>query len=343
MEPERPQVIRSGFLSALILAVGLSTGFSGGLGYTILRKDVTIVVEGQARRHTTFRRTVGNALDEAGIDLQKGDEISPAASAPLTEGLSIAVRRAVPVTLQIDGQTIQFRSAAASVADLLHRNGFALSSRDKVFPDRQTPLAKEMHIRVVRIRQKIIVEQTAVPYAVRTTSDSQTPRGIVRVLAPGRLGLKEQVWKVTYADGAVADRQRIGWRVVREAQDRVITVGMQVLRASRGLFAGKEMLHMVATAYSPYCCRGVDNVTALGVHAGYGVVAVDPAVIPLGSRLYIEGYGYALAADTGSRIKGLRIDLGYDTKRQALQFGRRPVRVYIVVKKERPEKPRLDK
>jgi 3D (Asp-Asp-Asp) domain-containing protein len=79
----------------------------------------------------------------------------------------------------------------------------------------------------------------------------------------------------------------------------------------------------------------VDHITATGVHAGYGVVAVDHDVIPLGSRLYIEGYGYALAGDTGSRIKGLRIDLGYDTKRQAIQFGRRPVRVYIVQKKER--------
>ncbi|HET6947256.1 MAG TPA: 3D domain-containing protein, partial [bacterium] len=79
-----------------------------------------------------------------------------------------------------------------------------------------------------------------------------------------------------------------------------------------------------------FCCKGVDDVTALGIRAGFGVVAVDPAVIPLGSRLYIEGYGYAIAADTGSAIKGMRIDLGYDTKGQALRFGRRPVRVYII-------------
>jgi len=150
------------------------------------------------------------------------------------------------------------------------------------------------------------------------------------VVSPGRPGLREQVWRVTAADGRVTERSLVGWRVVRGPLDRVVTVGTQTLTASRGQFTGKEYLDLVATAYSPFCCKGVDDVTALGIRAGFGVVAVDPAVIPLGSRLYIEGYGYAIAADTGSAIKGMRIDLGYDTKGQALRFGRRPVRVYII-------------
>ena len=335
MEPERPVVIRSGILSALILAVGLSGGLGGGLGYSILRKDITIITGGRALRHTTFRRTVAEALAEAQVRPRRGDAVSPKAGARISEGLTIIVRGALPVTMAVDGKTVQLRSGGMTVVDLLHEQGIVLSGRDKIFPDRGTALVPGMRVRVLRIREKTIVEQSAIPYAVRTTADSRTPRGIVRVASPGRLGIKELVWKVTYADGAAVHRERVGWRVVREPQPRIVSVGSQLLIVSRGEFVGKETLQMVATAYSPYCCRGVDNITATGVHAGYGVVAVDPAVIPLGSRLYIEGYGYALAGDTGSRIKGLRIDLGYDTKRQAIQFGRRTVRVYIIQKKER--------
>lgn len=331
-------IIRSGVLSALILAVGLSGGVGGGLGYSILRKDITIVTGGKAVAHTTFRRTVAEALAETRVRPGKGDMVSPKPGARLSEGLTIVVRSAVPVTMDLDGKTIQVRSGGATVLDLLHEQGVVLSGRDKVFPDRGTALATGMRVRVMRIREKITVEQSAIPYPVRTTTDPRTPRGIVRVAAPGRPGIRELVWKVTHVDGTIVSRERVGWRVVREPLPREISVGTQRLLASRGEFAGKEMLHMIATAYSPYCCRGVDDITATGVHAGYGVVAVDPAVVPLGSRLYIEGYGYALAGDTGSRIKGLRIDLGYDTKRQAIQFGRRPVRVYVVQKKERRTK-----
>jgi len=322
--------VKPGIISVLIVSLGLSAALGAGIGYTVLRKDILIVSAGAVVRRTTFRHTVADALAEAGLRLQPGDEVSPGLAARLTDGLRIAVRRAVPVTIAVDGQALRVESAAPSVGELLARRGVRLSSWDKVFPSRDTALTPGMRVRVMRIQHRMVTEQMAMPYPVRSTLDPKTPRGIVRVLSPGRLGLRERVWRVTLADGRVVDRRLIGWRVVRTPLDRVITVGTQTLVASRGQFAGKEYLDLVATAYSPFCCRGVDDVTALGVRAGYGVVAVDPAVVPLGSRLYIEGYGYALAADTGSGIKGMRIDLGFDTKRQALRFGRRSVRVYII-------------
>jgi 3D (Asp-Asp-Asp) domain-containing protein len=70
--------------------------------------------------------------------------------------------------------------------------------------------------------------------------------------------------------------------------------------------------------------------TKLGHPLRYGVVAVDPRVIPLGSMLFIEGYGLALASDTGSAIKGNRIDLLMATKAQAYRFGRRSVTVHVL-------------
>ncbi len=88
---------------------------------------------------------------------------------------------------------------------------------------------------------------------------------------------------------------------------------------------------MVATAY--YSGGGNlcgDGITAIGLRVRKGIVAVDPSVIPLGTRLYIPGYGEALAADTGGAIKGDRIDLAFDSLADCYRFGRRRIRVYLV-------------
>jgi 3D (Asp-Asp-Asp) domain-containing protein len=86
---------------------------------------------------------------------------------------------------------------------------------------------------------------------------------------------------------------------------------------------------MSASAYDPNP-RGGTGRTSLGHRAKFGHVAVDPKVIPLGSLLYIEGYGFALASDTGGAIKGNRIDLCYNSRAQAFQFGRRKVKVHVL-------------
>lgn len=329
--------IRAGWLSALVLTMGLSFAVGGGLIHAYLRKDVHIVTGDTVTKRTTYKRTVAQALDEAGVRLTQHDEISLPLPTRLQEGMRLVVRRAVPLTLKVDGKTVLLQSAAPSVMEVLRRRHVHVYAQDKVFPSRHAAPATGMTIRVVRIQHRIFVEQMDIPYHVQSLSDAHTPRGIIRVKAPGKTGLKERAFKITFADGQAASRALVGERVVRNPLDRVVTIGTQVQMVSRGTFAGREVLQMVATAYSPYCCPGVDNVTATGMYAGYGVVAVDPKVIPLRSRLYIEGYGYAVAGDVGSWIKGMRIDLGFTTVREAIRYGRRPVRVYILYKHERKQ------
>ncbi|MDZ4180700.1 MAG: 3D domain-containing protein, partial [Coriobacteriia bacterium] len=90
-----------------------------------------------------------------------------------------------------------------------------------------------------------------------------------------------------------------------------------------------EKRTVTTTAYAP----GVDGVgtrTATGARAGYGIIAVDPSVIPLGTRLYIPGYGYGVAADTGGAIKGAKIDLCFDTRAEAIAWGRRTVTITVL-------------
>jgi len=91
---------------------------------------------------------------------------------------------------------------------------------------------------------------------------------------------------------------------------------------------------VVATAYYAFGKGGNDingnGITATGLRARKGIVAVDPRIIPLGTRLYIPGYGEALAADTGGWIKNYRIDLCFESLEECFSFGRRSIRIYLV-------------
>jgi 3D (Asp-Asp-Asp) domain-containing protein len=104
-----------------------------------------------------------------------------------------------------------------------------------------------------------------------------------------------------------------------------------VAPANPGTFRALKHIDLIATGYSPDPREnGGYTVTATGLPIGYGAAAVDPRVIPLGTKLYVEGYGYAFACDVGGAIKGKRIDLAYDTYRIANTKGRRKVRVWIL-------------
>jgi 3D (Asp-Asp-Asp) domain-containing protein len=244
--------------------------------------------------------------------------------------MTIRIRRAFPVRLFADGHARVFLTAAGTVAEFLQSSGVRVRARDHIYPAQDAAVWAGATVRVVRIETRVIAVEERLPYGRVARPDATLPRGQTRLLQSGRPGVRTHRIAVTTADGLEVDRQRVDAVVTRPPQDRITRVGTRRVFASRGDYAGKEVLHMEATGYAPWHGQGVDDVTAIGMKAGYGVVAVDPQVIPLRSVLYIEGYGRAIAGDTGGAIKGNRIDLGFGTAREAYRFGRRPVRVYIL-------------
>jgi len=166
--------------------------------------------------------------------------------------------------------------------------------------------------------------------------------------AEGKPGEKIVVWRVHYRNGKEVKRVKLEEQTLEPPQPRIYEIGVHGNIASRGAvgrgasFRTAKVVEMHASAYTPHRSGGGtgSGYTASGLPAGYGLVAVDPRVIPLGTVLYVEGYGMAIAADTGRAIKGYKIDLCYATRRQALQFGRRKVRVHILrVAPAPPPKP----
>ena len=136
---------------------------------------------------------------------------------------------------------------------------------------------------------------------------------------------------------SLAHRQVLSTEVIEEPVAEIIGKGtreaLAVLETATGTYRYVDVLDMEATAYYPgpeSTDEWADGYTYTGVRAGKGVVAVDPTVIPLGTRLYVPGYGEAIAADIGGAIKGYRIDLGFETYQEAIQYGRKKVKVYIL-------------
>jgi 3D (Asp-Asp-Asp) domain-containing protein len=180
-----------------------------------------------------------------------------------------------------------------------------------------------------RVEQRVIRPPTVHRLAVNIAP------GRSQLVAAGKPGLV--IVRVRYAQrgGGPVRASVLSVSVLRAAKPRIVADGVGGSPLSkfeaRGVagmtFIARTAMEMIATAYTADSAGG-DGMTAIGRRAGRGIVAVDPSVIPIGTRLYIPGYGFAVAGDTGGAIVGHRIDLGFDSVRDALLFGRRDVTVY---------------
>lgn len=152
------------------------------------------------------------------------------------------------------------------------------------------------------------------------------PGGIVKA-SDGKDGAILKSYRVTYKD-----HEPVGLEFIKEEKREAVPTLYLVNRSgyptSRGGFGRGRILSMVATGYSAMV-TGTGR-TKMGMRAGYGHAAVDPRVIPLGTLLYVEGYGMAIASDIGGAIKGNRIDLCFPNTGAALQYGHRPLKVHVL-------------
>jgi len=174
-----------------------------------------------------------------------------------------------------------------------------------------------------------IEQREPIPYPTLRRNSSELRSGTSKTVRTGINGEKKVIYRVFLKDGEEVRREAVSSQILKKPVPEIVAIGRRGSLPSRGYFSGRKVLTMIATGYDASGGYGSGR-TALGLKAGYGVVAVDPKYIPLGTRLYIEGYGYAVAGDTGGAIKGNRIDLGHDTRHAARKVGRRKVIVHIL-------------
>lgn len=317
------------FVVALVLMCATITIFN-------LRKDITIVIDGEKTEITTLSRNLTTVLDNNGIVVKEKDKISMTMDSEVKDGDVIYISRAVDVKVNVDGDNLEIFSAEKTVQELLEAEDIAFYAEDKIEPSLDQPLESGMKIEITRVKREIINETQQIAFETEVRKNSDMIQGTEKVVQEGVHGEKVITTEVVYEDGKEINRKVVQEKVDKSPIKKIIDIGtLGVLRPSRGgevLYT--EKMTFSSTAYTADRGDATDR-TATGTKCkrdpnGYSTVAVDPRVIPLGSKLYIEGYGYAIAEDTGGAIKGKIVDVYFNTYNEMMNWGRRKVNVYIL-------------
>lgn len=231
------------------------------------------------------------------------------------------------VVINIDGAPRMVSTNKETVGELLEDlantidAGYILEGANE-----SDPIEAMMTLSLTSVTEKTVASTEVIPYETVERTNDSLAFGESRVVQEGKDGVASLISKEIYHGSELIDTKFVEKKVVTAAQDRIIEVSSQ--NVVDGIMYSKAIPAMV-TAYTPFD-PGCTGITSSGTKADYGTIAVDPSVIPLGSRVYIPGYGMATATDTGGSIKGNRVDVCYTSLEEAYNWGVRNITVYVV-------------
>jgi 3D (Asp-Asp-Asp) domain-containing protein len=292
---------------------------STGLTIEIERAvPLTIVEDGLPISLQSIQPTLGEALREAGINLGPADEVYPSTSSEVTAGMQVEIRHAKAISLRMGDFSQIIYTHKETLDEALAESGFALGAEDRVEPALGATVLNGMSARLVRVAGRTFTERETVQKKTVFQPDENLSGSASRIVQ-GSDGLKLREYKVVIEDGQEVERTLTREYFEPEVVDTVIYYAASTVRAT-GLtpenFNVADMKHLYATWYNAAssgkpATHPAYGITYTGVPVTRGIVAVDPNVIPLGTRMFVPGYGFAVAADTGGGIIGDMIDLGY--------------------------------
>ena len=322
-------------------------------------KEVAVTIDGETEDVWTTQENVSGLLDELSIEYKEQDELEPNADTMITNNMNVQYQPAFLVTLLSDGEEQDIWTTSTTVADFLDREEIELGDLDRVEPILDDHLDKETEVQVTRVEKVTDVVEESISYETITKNDDKLNKGTEKVEEEGKEGVLKNTFEVVLEDGEEVTRELVKTETVEDRVDRVVAVGTreeapavaandeqpvrekkqetkiasETVEAPASEPKSEKSFTMTATAYTAGCA-GCSGVTATGIdlnsNRNMKVVAVDPSVIPLGSKVHVEGYGTAIAGDTGGAINGNKIDLHVPSQAEAERFGRKQVKVTIV-------------
>lgn len=312
---------------ALIVSVAASVLAVEGLKYEVKIND-----NGNIISTYVYSKTVEDALSEAGIKVNEYDKLSLDRKADLKSVKSLDILRAKSVNIVSDGKEETVYTTLNKVGELLDERKVAVNDDSLLITPREIEITDGLKIEIIKKVYEEISETEVVPFTTEKKANYNMDKGNTRVARNGADGEKQVTYRVLKHNGEIIEKEKISEKVTKNPISKLIEYGTVTASvSSRGdSLRYKKVIDCKATAY---CLKGR---TASGRYTERGVVAVDPRVIPLGSRLYIETpdgrfvYGHAVAADTGGSIKGNKVDLYMETRSECLNFGVRNVKVYVL-------------
>jgi uncharacterized protein YabE (DUF348 family) len=271
---------------------------------------------------STAAETVSGLLTDLGLVVREGDLVHPSLDSRLTAGLVVRLEKARTVHVTLNGQPQALYTQAETVQDVLNVLGIQLEPGDilSLPADALVLNGMALEIGTTEVGTTEVVEM--IPPYVYQWEDSNLPAGEVRIVG-GKPGERVLRYEVTYHNGTETGRSLLGVSVSQPAIAAQHIIGTKQVSSGRptvstGDFVGtySRKINVWATWYNethgPWTRdHPAWGKTATGARLAKGLCAVDPEVIPLGTRFVVPGYGMCLAADVGGGIKGNKVDLGF--------------------------------
>lgn len=253
----------------------------------------------------------------------------------------ISVKRAVSVEVAVGDKKINIDTAEDTIEDMLEVEKDELKNQgiefnedmDEISPSLDTTIEPNLKINLVKVEVKKEVETQEIDYDVVVEEDSNIDSGLEEIKQDGITGEKEVVYEVVYKNGEEVSKSVKSTKVIKEPTNKIVAQGTRKTVASRNgqLLNYKSVIYCQSTAYTGGGITATGSVPVRDPN-GISTIAVDPRVIPLGSLVYVEGYGQAIASDTGGAINGNIVDVYVDSVDEAIHgWGRKyNVAVYIL-------------
>lgn len=240
----------------------------------------------------------------------------------------------INITLNDKGNQRNFLIAPTTCGEFLENIGLVLTTDDIVSISKNTLLSDEMEITVERTTFEIESKLEEIPYGTTEVGIDTIPKGTRELVSAGVVGNVQRTYLVKYVNGVAVDQALYTEVPVCDPINEVVNVGIggTVVAKDGTVYEYNYRKQMEATAYT-YVPGKTTMTTATGERLRKGIVAVDPKVIPMHTKMFITGsveYGLGVAEDTGGVIKGNIVDLAYMSYDECIQFGRRQMQVYIL-------------
>ena len=345
-----PFVIRRKSNFARVLAILLVViCLVGALSQTAQAATTYVITDGDAVTvHTTYASDPAKVLKEAGVALSADDVYTTESVDGVSE---IKVQRLQTISVYYGEQVFEVSSFGETLQELLVRLGILVNDSVVVSMPLDTETYNGMEVRVDTIGQNTESYTVEVPFETVYCDDPTLPLGEEKVLVTGKPGQTFCTANVSYVNGQETGRTVFEQTVLVEPVSQVVAIGtgekvgevndqpiigngVIVLPSGEVLTYTKKDTFL-ATAYT-HMDAGCDEYTSNGTRVKWGVVAVDPSVIPYGTRMFIVSndgkyvYGLSTAEDCGGAIINKRLDLYMPTLEEAFQFGRRNCTVYFL-------------
>ena len=268
--------------------------------------------------------TVAEALTARGIEIFAGDLVEPSLDTVVVPSRLISVTRAHDIIINDGGVRHELRMIGGGTEEWLAAAGISLNADDIIY----VPAASgsTLTVNITRVFAETVTVETPISYKTVEKQDNTLEVGIKRTVSEGTDGVLQKTVKHIYENGVYKYSEELSQTVLKQPIDKVIARGTINIAEKEGvLFEFTEVLTVKSYAYTE-----PGGLTRMETPCRVGAIAVDPKVIPLGTKLYVEGYGFATAEDTGSMIKGNTIDVYFDSEDECYTWGIKYPKVYIL-------------